>query len=163
MHLCCTTGIAMMSTADMATCDHGVVAKIKRVVMERDTYPRGWGKGPRAQMKKKLISEGKLDKYGRPNQNTPSSWSNTYVDYSAAAAANNGAAAPAKVVEVKTEVKIEPIAETTEQSGDKGKKRKAAELEASGDGEKAKKKKEKKDKKKAKKAKVCILLFRSFA
>ena len=32
-----------MSTADMASCDHGVVAKIKRVVMERDTYPRRWG------------------------------------------------------------------------------------------------------------------------
>jgi len=40
-------GIAQMSTADMASCDHGVVAKIKRVIMERDTYPRRWGKGPR--------------------------------------------------------------------------------------------------------------------
>ena len=40
-------GIAQMSTADMASCDHGVVAKIKRVVMERNTYPRRWGKGPR--------------------------------------------------------------------------------------------------------------------
>ena len=33
-------GIAMMTTADMANCDHGVVAKIKRVIMDRDTYPR---------------------------------------------------------------------------------------------------------------------------
>jgi H/ACA ribonucleoprotein complex subunit 4 len=33
-------GIAQMNTATMASCDHGVVAKIKRVVMERDTYPR---------------------------------------------------------------------------------------------------------------------------
>ena len=24
----------------MATVDHGVVAKLKRVIMERDTYPR---------------------------------------------------------------------------------------------------------------------------
>ena len=40
-------GIAQMSTADMATCDHGVVAKIKRVIMERDTYPRRWGLGPK--------------------------------------------------------------------------------------------------------------------
>ena len=32
--------IAQMNTAVMATCDHGVVAKVKRVVMERDTYPR---------------------------------------------------------------------------------------------------------------------------
>ena len=39
-------GIAQMTTAVMATCDHGVVSKIKRVIMERDTYPRRWGLGP---------------------------------------------------------------------------------------------------------------------
>ncbi len=33
-------GIAQMNTAVMSTCDHGCVAKIKRVIMERDTYPR---------------------------------------------------------------------------------------------------------------------------
>ena len=38
--------IAQMTTAVMATCDHGIVAKIKRVVMARDTYPRKWGLGP---------------------------------------------------------------------------------------------------------------------
>ena len=27
----------------MATCDHGCVAKVKRVIMERDTYPRRCG------------------------------------------------------------------------------------------------------------------------
>ena len=32
-----------MGTADMAHCDHGIVAKIKRVIMDRDTYPRRWG------------------------------------------------------------------------------------------------------------------------
>ena len=37
----------MMTTATMAGCDHGVVAKIKRVIMERDTYPRKWGLGPK--------------------------------------------------------------------------------------------------------------------
>eukprot|EP00607_Mallomonas_marina_P004216 CAMPEP_0182428470 /NCGR_PEP_ID=MMETSP1167-20130531/23048_1 /TAXON_ID=2988 /ORGANISM="Mallomonas Sp, Strain CCMP3275" /LENGTH=483 /DNA_ID=CAMNT_0024611405 /DNA_START=171 /DNA_END=1622 /DNA_ORIENTATION=+ len=58
-------GIALMTTAVMATVDHGVVAKIKRVIMERDTYPRRWGLGPVAQRKKGLIKEGKLDKYGR--------------------------------------------------------------------------------------------------
>ncbi|CAH9108807.1 unnamed protein product [Cuscuta epithymum] len=67
-------GIAEMTTAVMATCDHGVVAKIKRVVMDRDTYPRKWGLGPRACMKKKLISEGKLGKHGKPNENTPAEW-----------------------------------------------------------------------------------------
>lgn len=50
--------------ADMATCDHGVVAKIKRVIMERDTYPRRWGLGPKAQAKKKMVKEGLLDKHG---------------------------------------------------------------------------------------------------
>ena len=39
-------GVALMTTASMSTCDHGVVAKIKRVVMERDVYPRQWGLGP---------------------------------------------------------------------------------------------------------------------
>ncbi|KAG5252744.1 H/ACA ribonucleoprotein complex [Salix suchowensis] len=48
-------GIAEMTTAVMATCDHGVVAKIKRVVMDRDTYPRKWGLGPKASMKKKNL------------------------------------------------------------------------------------------------------------
>ena len=64
-------GIAQMPTAVMATCDHGVVCKIKRVVMERDSYPRRWGLGPMAKRKKGLINEGKLDKHGKINQNTP--------------------------------------------------------------------------------------------
>ncbi|KAE9591830.1 hypothetical protein Lal_00038660 [Lupinus albus] len=67
-------GIAEMTTAVMATCDHGVVAKIKRVVMDRDTYPRKWGLGPKASMKKKLIAEGKLDKRGKPTADTPQEW-----------------------------------------------------------------------------------------
>lgn len=36
-----------MSTAVMASCDHGYAAKIKRVIMSRDVYPRKWGLGPR--------------------------------------------------------------------------------------------------------------------
>merc|ERR1712127_1099934 len=67
-------GIAQMTTSVMATCDHGVVAKIKRVIMERDTYPRRWGLGPMAQKKKKLIKEGKLDKHGNFNSETPASF-----------------------------------------------------------------------------------------
>lgn len=72
-------GIAEMTTAVMATCDHGVVAKIKRVVMDRDTYPRKWGLGPRASMKKKLVAEGKLDKHGKPNDKTPAEWMRNVV------------------------------------------------------------------------------------
>lgn len=54
-------GIAQMSTVELSTCDHGVVAKVKRCIMERDLYPRRWGLGPVALEKKKLKSDGKLD------------------------------------------------------------------------------------------------------
>uniref|UniRef100_A0A336LIQ0 CSON005770 protein n=1 Tax=Culicoides sonorensis TaxID=179676 RepID=A0A336LIQ0_CULSO len=74
-------GIALMTTATMASCDHGVCAKIKRVIMERDTYPRRWGLGPKSSQKKSLIAAGKLDKYGKPNENTPKEWLTSYVDY----------------------------------------------------------------------------------
>ncbi|XP_075213439.1 dyskerin pseudouridine synthase 1 Nop60B [Lycorma delicatula] len=67
-------GIALMTTAAIASCDHGIIAKIKRVIMDRDTYPRKWGLGPKASMKKKMIKEGLLDKYGKPNDKTPSDW-----------------------------------------------------------------------------------------
>lgn len=67
-------GIAQMNTAVIASCDHGIVSKIKRVIMERDTYPRKWGLGPVAQKKKQLIADGKLNKHGRPNDNTPPEW-----------------------------------------------------------------------------------------
>ena len=51
-----------MTTAVMASCDHGIVCKLKRVIMERDTYPRRWGLGPVAQKKKQLIASGQLEK-----------------------------------------------------------------------------------------------------
>lgn len=70
-----------MTTATMASCDHGVCAKLKRVIMERDTYPRKWGLGPKASKKKELIAAGLLDKYGKPNENTPKEWLQGYVDY----------------------------------------------------------------------------------
>ena len=73
--------VALMTTATMASCDHGVIAKIKRVIMERDTYPRKWGLGPVAANKKTMIKEGKLDKHGKPNENTPANWKQGYIDY----------------------------------------------------------------------------------
>ncbi|KAK9761548.1 centromere/microtubule-binding protein cbf5 [Basidiobolus ranarum] len=147
-------GIAMMTTAVMATCDHGVVAKIKRVVMERDTYPRKWGLGPKALEKKKMIKEGKLDKYGRANEQTPSSWKGSYVDYNdseaAAAATPSTPAAPITPVAQKTiveEMKVEtPVEEP--------KKRKAESSDSEEEKkEKKKEKKEKKDKKEKKEKK----------
>ncbi|CAI4232350.1 unnamed protein product [Auanema sp. JU1783] len=44
--------IAQMTTATIASVDHGTVAKSKRVIMERDVYPRKWGLGPVASKKK---------------------------------------------------------------------------------------------------------------
>jgi len=61
-------GIAQMTSAEMAACDHGIVTKTKRVIMDRETYPRRWGLGPRASRKKELIKEGKLDKHGKINE-----------------------------------------------------------------------------------------------
>lgn len=86
--ICTTKGeaiciaIALMTTSTMSSCDHGVVAKIKRVIMERDLYPRKWGLGPKATMKKTMIKQGLLDQRGKPNENTPSDWLTSYVDYS---------------------------------------------------------------------------------
>jgi H/ACA ribonucleoprotein complex subunit 4 len=57
-------GIAQMSTVELSTCDHGVVAKVKRCIMERDLYPRRWGLGPVALEKKKMKADGKLDVCG---------------------------------------------------------------------------------------------------
>lgn len=99
-----------MTTSTIASCDHGVVAKIKRVVMERDLYPRRWGLGPnvsimllnfnefagkqlllmifiyfyfliQATLKKKMIKEGLLDSKGKPNDKTPKDWQKTYDHY----------------------------------------------------------------------------------
>jgi len=69
-------GISEMTTSVMATVDHGVVAKIKRVIMERDCYPKRWGLGPMALRKKKMIGEGLLDKYGKTNSKTPKEYWN---------------------------------------------------------------------------------------
>lgn len=99
------TAIAQMTTATMASCDHGVCAKIKRVIMERDTYPRKWGLGPKASQKKTLIAAGKLDKFGRPNENTPKEWLTGFVDYRGppGSKAQNGNAAVPIVKEEPTE------------------------------------------------------------
>jgi H/ACA ribonucleoprotein complex subunit 4 len=127
-------GIAQMATSVMATCDHGVVAKIKRVVMERDTYPRRWGLGPVGARKKAMIKDGKLDKHGKPNENTPADWLASLrggSDVTVAALAS----APA------TPVAATPTAAAAAADGE------------SGESSKKKKKKEKKEKKE-KKAKV---------
>jgi H/ACA ribonucleoprotein complex subunit 4 len=73
--------VAQMSTVELSSCDHGVVAKVKRCIMERDLYPRRWGMGPVAVEKKKLKESGKLDKFGRTNEQTPAQWKQEYTDF----------------------------------------------------------------------------------
>jgi len=75
-------GYAVMTSSLMSTSDYGVVCKIKRVIMDRDTYPRKWGLGNIANLKKKLITAGQLDKFGKPNEKTPKFWLQNYTDYS---------------------------------------------------------------------------------
>lgn len=72
-------GIALMSSSVISTCDHGIVAKIKRVIMDRDLYPKKWGEGPYAKKKQAMIKEGKLDKYGKPNEQTPQDWKDVFA------------------------------------------------------------------------------------
>jgi H/ACA ribonucleoprotein complex subunit 4 len=78
-------GIAQMTTAVMAIVDHGIVAKIKRVVMERDVYPRRWGLGPNALKKKQMIAAGQLDQYGKANAATPADYAAAHPDYTGSA------------------------------------------------------------------------------
>ena len=46
--------VASMTTSTIATCDHGIVARTKRVIMERDIYERKWKLGPFAKKKENL-------------------------------------------------------------------------------------------------------------
>lgn len=126
-------GIAQMTTAVMATVDHGVVCKIKRVIMERDTYPRRWGLGPIAQRKKGLIKEGKLDKYGRKNDKTPADYLS--LQGSASAAGGEGEVKKDKKKKDKKADDDEEVAGSDEEKKDKKEKKKKSKHseEASGD------------------------------
>jgi H/ACA ribonucleoprotein complex subunit 4 len=90
--------IAQMSTVELSSCDHGVVAKVKRCIMERDLYPRRWGMGPVATEKKKMKESGKLDKYGRPNEQTPAKWNSEYKDFNQALLVNGESTAGAEKI-----------------------------------------------------------------
>lgn len=145
--------IAQMTTAVMATVDHGVVAKIKRVIMERDVYPRRWGLGPMAQRKKSLVAQGKLDKHGKPNDQTPADFLQSYKDYSKSTPPTLSGSTAAATVAAATPMDVSPPAEAVqEKEKDEEDKKRPAEDEANGD-EKKKHKKEKKKKKDKKKKK----------
>lgn len=66
--------IATMTAQQMSVNQKDVAATLKRVIMDRGTYVKSWGKGPVALEKKKLIAEGKLEKNGKPNEKTPKDW-----------------------------------------------------------------------------------------
>ncbi|KAG8810234.1 centromere/microtubule-binding protein cbf5, partial [Serendipita sp. 399] len=150
--------VAQMSAADLATVDHGVVAKIKRCIMERDTYPRKWGLGPQALKKKKMVKDGTLDKFGRTLEGvTPKEWTKDYVDYSGGGQKGGipviaTTSTTAKIEEVKPGTLAPPVLSPTtadgEDEGGEGeprkKKRKAQDgSPAPGSKEKKKRKKEK--------------------
>lgn len=145
-------GIAQMSTVELSTCDHGVVAKVKRCIMERDLYPRRWGLGPIALEKKKLKSAGKLDKYGRTNEATPAKWKSEYKDYNAGEDDEQPSAAQPEVLPTPAE---EPVKDGPEADADDDKKkRKRHEGETAEErAERKRKKKEKKEKKERRKSK----------
>ncbi|KAI9847804.1 MAG: centromere/microtubule-binding protein cbf5 [Sclerophora amabilis] len=155
-------GIAQMSTVELSTCDHGVVAKVKRCIMERDLYPRRWGLGPVAVEKKKMKADGKLDKYGRPNEATPSKWNAEYRDFNAPI--NGSVSHPIAETTSQQDVLSAPpvppvdasmtdLADNTIENGD-SKKRKRHEGETAEEkAERKRKKKEKKEKKEKRKSK----------
>jgi len=81
--------IAQMTTSIIATCDHGIVARTKRVIMDRDIYDKKWKLGPYAKKKEDLKQEGKLDKYGRIVDKTPEAWKLLFGDSNKATVVND--------------------------------------------------------------------------
>ena len=138
---------AQMTTAQMSSCDHGCVAKIKRVIMERDTYPRRWGLGPVALQKKKLVAEGKLDKYGKANEQTPDSWKKQYVEDESKTVKQEET--KAVVNESMKEMEVETPREGGEEKTVEKKKKKKSKDDEDDESEKKKKKKDKKKKKRS--------------
>ncbi|CAG2121343.1 unnamed protein product [Medioppia subpectinata] len=127
-----------MTTSTIASSDHGVVAKIKRVLMERDTYPRKWGLGPTATLKKKLMKDGLLTDKGKPNDKTPKDW---YLKYHDTSHANETDANPTISSPNGTKGKTEAIEEEGEEEEDvqkvseKKKKKKKKKKEDNSDSE----------------------------
>ncbi|KAF2115046.1 pseudouridine synthase [Lophiotrema nucula] len=155
---------AQMSAVEMSSCDHGVVAKVKRCIMERDLYPRRWGMGPVATEKKKMKESGQLDKFGRPNEKTPAKWNSDYKDYGAPAGADVTMGETTSANDVLTAPPVPPTGpsddeaagadvETTKPAKESKKRKSRDEDEnAEGEEERKRKKKEKKERKEKKKS-----------
>jgi len=153
--------VAQMTTAVIASVDHGIVAILKRVIMERDTYNQRWGFGLRAKEKKKLILEGKLDKHGKTNEKTPKEWLTADGKYSylpqltckeekKSEGGAEGESSPKKKKEKKENLAANDVAEGESTPMKKSKKNKKEHKEEDEeDAELVVKKKKKKDKKAA--------------
>lgn len=153
--------IAAMTTSTIATCDHGVVARTKRVIMDRDVYDKKWKLGPYSKKKAELKEQGKLDKFGRLTDATPEGWKLLFGDPDKGTNVKEviqslgmkvGMTSDAKV---ETKVKKTEKAESDESEDEKAEKqRKREKKQAKKDKAAVEEKKEKKDKKKkSKKAK----------
>ena len=164
--------IAQMTTSTIATCDHGIVTRTKRVIMDRDIYEKKWKLGPFSKKKADLKEQGKLDKYGRMTDSTPEAWKLLFGDEAKATTVKEvakalkvappAAAADEEEAEVKPKrkssrkaslVSNDSAADKAADAKKKKREAKAAEKEAAKKAaEKAEKKekKEKKDKKEKK-------------
>jgi H/ACA ribonucleoprotein complex subunit 4 len=110
--------------------------------------------------KKKMKADGKLDKYGRPNDATPAKWNAEYKDFNAPL--DGSEAAPVAETTTQSDVAAAPpivpveadVSMISNGSVDAAKKRKRHEGETAEEkAERKKKKKEKKEKKVKKEAK----------
>lgn len=139
--------IASMTTSTIATCDHGIVTRTKRVILERDVYERKWKLGPFAKKKEGLKAAGKLDKFGRVTDSTPEAWKLLFGEPDQATSVQ----AVADKLGVKKEK--EPAAAAAAVPKTSKKTPAPVESEESEEEEKPKKKDEKKKEKEAKKEK----------
>merc|ERR1712222_39923 len=151
--------IAQMTTSTIATCDHGIVTRTKRVIMDRDVYEKKWKLGPFAKKKADLKEQGLLDKYGRMKDNTPEAYKLLFGDVAKATSYKEvadqlGKKMPAaEEKETKKPSRKSSNVEAEKEKKPKRKSSKAAEKEKKAKKEKkeGKEKKDKKEKKKSKK------------
>lgn len=141
--------IAAMTTSTMATCDHGIVARTKRVIMDRDIYDKKWKLGPFSKKKAELKEAGKLDKFGRLNDQTPEAWKMLFGNPEQGTNVKDTIAKLGMTVgqaEKKSEAKVEILPDSDDEEAEK--KRKREKKQAKKEKEAADEKKDKKDKKK---------------
>jgi H/ACA ribonucleoprotein complex subunit 4 len=116
--------IAQMTTSTMATCDHGIVARTKRVIMDRDTYERKWKLGPFSKKKAEFKEAGKLDKFGRVTDQTPEAWKLLFGDPDQATSLKDVAAKVKPAAPVAPVAKVANDEETEEAPRKRDKKEK---------------------------------------